>query len=166
MDRNKEPEENSVIIPIVIGFFLAIVILGMFLPGNIFHSPSRARRISCASNLKSMGLALKQYSMDYGDHFPDKNGAAGFELLRRNDYLTDYKICTCPSSSISPGTGTAPLVEATVSYVYRGGLTETAPADSAICWDKPNNHSNYGNILFLDGHVQGFTGPNWMDNIR
>jgi prepilin-type processing-associated H-X9-DG protein len=137
----------------------------MLLP-PIGAARSRPRKISCASNLKQIGLALKQYSMDYDDNFPPQSGAAGLEILRRNDYLTDYKIYTCPNASISPGSGTAPLTESTVSYVFRGGLTETDPADSAICWDKPNNHKNYGNILFIDGHVMGFSGPNWMDNIK
>jgi prepilin-type processing-associated H-X9-DG protein len=168
VEQNRKTEQNSVIFPIVVGFILAIVLLGVagiFLPKYGTARP-KARKISCASNLKQIGLALKQYSMDYDDNFPAENGAAGLELLRRNNYLTDYKIYTCPSASIKSGSGTAPLTEPSVSYVFRGGLTETDPADSAICWDKPDNHKKYGNILFVDGHVQGFAGANWMDNIK
>jgi prepilin-type processing-associated H-X9-DG protein len=103
--------------------------------------------------------------MDYDDCFPPQNGVDGLELLRKDYYLTDYKIYTCPDAKIIPCTS-GPLIDSMVAYVYRGGLTETDSADSAICWDKPNNHKNYGNILFIDGHVQGFSGPNWIDNIK
>jgi hypothetical protein len=164
----KDPEQSSVITPIIIGAVLAITILlvvGMLLP-PIGSARYKARRISCASNLKQIGLALEQYSMDYDDNFPPYSGAAGLEILRRENYLTDYKIYTCPNASISPGSGTSPLTETTISYVYRGGLTESDPADSAICWDKPNNSCKYGNILYINGHVTGITGPNWMDNIK
>jgi prepilin-type processing-associated H-X9-DG protein len=104
--------------------------------------------------------------MDYDDCFPPQSGAAGLELLRCNDYLSDYKMFTCPSSAVTPCSSPGGLADANISYVYRGGLTETDPADSAICWDKPNNHKNYGNILFIDGSVKGFSGVNWMDNIK
>ena len=37
-----------------------------------------------------------------------------------------------------------------------------APGKTPILWDKPNTHDKYGNVLFVDGHVKGYAGANWM----
>lgn len=116
----------------------------------------KGRRISCASNLKQIGLALKIYSLDYNDQFPPYNGAKGLELLRRNNYLTDYNVYTCPSNAnAKPGKNNEPLTGENVDYVFRGGLTERDPAETMIAWSKDLNHKGYWNILYLDGHVTG-----------
>ena len=117
----------------------------------------KARRISCSSNLKSVGLSLMQYTMDNGNEFPDKDGAAGWELLRSNDYLTDYKIYTCPSSlTLSEKKGF--LCEASISYVYFGGFSAKDTPGIPLAFDKLGNHKNFVNILFVDGHVEGIPG--------
>jgi prepilin-type processing-associated H-X9-DG protein len=153
---------SNVIIVLFIFSFIIFVVFPVVLNYNSGYAREKARRISCASNLKQIGLALKQYSMDYNDQFPPYDGAKGLEILRKNDYLTDYKIYTCPSSANSkPAKDNEPLKEENVDYVFRGGLNETLPADTPIAWDKNENHTKYGNILYIDGHVTGHTGPNW-----
>jgi len=122
------------------------------------------KKIECASNLKQIGLAIKQYSIDYGDQYPDKKGVAGFEQLRSLSYLTDVKVFVCPCGKEIPAKEGEPLTEANVSYVYLGnGLSESSPVNSKLARDKDANHSGYGNILFSDGSVQGFHGANWKD---
>jgi prepilin-type processing-associated H-X9-DG protein len=141
-------------------FFVMFVVFSALAPRNSYRE--KARRISCASNLKQIGLALKQYSMDYDDQFPPFDGAKGLELLRRENYLTDYKIYTCPSNAeANPGKDNEPLKEENVDYVFRGGLNESLPGDTPIAWDKDLNHKNYGNVLYLDGHVTGICGADW-----
>ena len=135
----------------------AAIAAGMLLPA-LNTAREKARRVNCASNLKQIGLALKQYSMDNGDNFPKADGAAGLEEFRKGDYLTDYKVYTCPSSKTLPAANRQPLSEANVSYVYFGGFAEKDNLDMPIAFDKPANHKNFVNVLFLDGHVQGFPG--------
>ena len=134
---------------------------------SFYKSREKTRRISCYSNLHAMGLALKQYAQDYGNYLPDKNGAEGLELLRAYNYLSDYKVYLCPSTgtTMPPGSN-GPLEYKYVDYIYRGGKSMDDRSDSAILWDKPTNHSNYGNILFLDGHVEGRYGQDWTRHIR
>jgi prepilin-type processing-associated H-X9-DG protein len=144
---------------------ILIIILGMLFPllSSIFghggHSRSRARRISCTSNLKQIGLSLKQYAMDYDDFFPPENNSVGMDKLRELDYLTDYGVYTCPDTITTKGSGADLLVEANCDYIYMGGAKEGDNPDTPLAFDKPSNHSNYINVLFLDGHVKGYPVP-------
>ena len=146
-----------------IGSILTLVQIGvfaaMFLPALSMARES-ARRISCVNNLKQIGLALRMYSDIYDGHFPPYDGAKGLDLLRSEGFISS-KVCVCPSSNIAPAAPGEPLTEETVSYEYFGGHTEDDSVDTILACDKPDNHENFGNILFLDGHVQGVGGPNW-----
>ena len=92
-----------------------------------------SQRISCASNLKIIGTYLYMYAEDNNGHFPDKDGDAGLDMLRQQDYLTDYYVYLCPSTSDS--VSKSGLVKS--SYIYHGGLTTSAPENTILAKDKP-----------------------------
>jgi len=156
---------SSNIVTVIVLVLAGLILIGMFLPAIGGHGcREKARRISCASNLKQIGLAMKQYAMDYKDWFPDKDGAAGFEQLRSTEYLSDYKVYVCPSTTYTAGSGDQPLTEDMVSYEYKGGLREgNGDEDKPLVWEKPTNHQKFGNILYLDGHVSGISGADWFE---
>jgi prepilin-type processing-associated H-X9-DG protein len=152
-----------------VGVVLVIVqiaiLAGMLLPA-LNAAREKARRISCASNLKGIGFAIRMYSQENNEQFPDKNGAEGLEMLRAGGYLENTKVCTCPSTTTVPAMDGGKLTEENVDYVYIGGMNESASVDAVFACDKPNNHNKFGNLLFVDGHVSAFAGANWMDNIK
>jgi len=136
---------------------------GMALPG-LSYMNEKAKEASCKSNLKMIGLALKQYALDYGDAFPDGQGPAGFEQLRACGYLTDPKIFVCPSSTAKVAAPGQALTEANVSYSYLGsGKTEANSPDEVLASDDPDNHKDHGCVLFIDGRVESFDGPKWFE---
>ena len=119
-----------------------IAILAAILFPVFARARENARRASCASNLKQIGLGVVQYSQDYDERMPsvrmnpgnvDFNGGAWPVLLQ--PYIKSYQLFACPSNTrnnlymedaADPGT-TAPL-RAVVSYAAQteAGGTGTA----------------------------------------
>ncbi len=61
-----------------------------------------ARRSSCQSNLKQIGLSIAQYSQDYDETFPLYQGGGGGNSWddSLNPYVKNRQIYACPSDSI------------------------------------------------------------------
>ena len=130
------------------------ILAGMLLPA-LQQAREKARRINCASNLKQIGTALKSYSIDADSKLPAMptrigndmerilekgEGWESFEILRGNDYLSDYAVFTCPSSITATGSGTN-------SLKYMGAATDAATTP---------NLSYASNLGMIEGDSQTY----------
>ncbi len=153
------------------GITIAAICLGIMGYSFFSHLYKNLRegytyRINCRSNLKNIGLAMKQYADDNDGWFPNKNGVAGFEMLRKK-YLTDSKVFICPSSRLKPANPDQQLTANNVSYEYKAGLRDIPENEKKpLAWDKCGNHKKYGNVLYCDGHVSGITAENWLEEAK
>jgi len=145
-------------------FLMLIVPFFVPLDGSLGE---REKRANCRNQLKQIGLALDAYAKSNNGYFPSGKGVAGMEMLRSQSYISDYKLFICPTTGAASGSDNAPLNDANCSYIYLGaGLSTKDSPDSPILMDKPDNHTKYGNILFVDGHVQGYRSGDWTRNIK
>lgn len=151
--------------------FVVLIVLLLSLWFALLKARESALRIACVGNLKMIGLSLRLYSNVFGDQYPEHQGAAGFEQLRAGGFLENRHCYVCPDYRLqyqefkreywSPS-NKKPLTEGDVGYIYIGGMGEATSVDSSCVMDKPFNHDRYGNILFIDGHVKGYAGVDWM----
>ena len=112
-----------------------IAILAAILFPVFGRARENARRSSCQSNLKQIGLGTAQYLQDYdGRYFPQNGADIGGAWAVIQPYMKSIQIFQCPSAGVSPSTN--PLAEpysgtygnnAYSTYFYNSGLTNGAP---------------------------------------
>lgn len=125
-----------------------IAILAAILFPVFGRARENARRSSCQSNLKQVGLGVKQYIQDYDEKFPLAISSTSTSTTQPagvifgwadaiQPYLKSTQIYQCPSERISPTINpnppsASPIVEGYTDYWYNGLLSasvDTASGD-------------------------------------
>ncbi len=76
-----------------------IAILAAILFPVFARARENARRASCASNLKQIGLGIAQYTQDYDEKLPQRVGVPGNWEVMLQPYMKSGQIFRCPSNT-------------------------------------------------------------------
>lgn len=81
-----------------------IAILAAILFPVFARARENARRASCQSNLKQIGIAMAQYTQDYDEKMPIQyltiDGATSWWVDQIYPYIKSYQVFVCPSDSM------------------------------------------------------------------
>lgn len=156
-----------------------IAILAAILFPVFARARENARRSSCQSNLKQLGLAIEQYKQDYDTRYPGFGQPGNLGWAQNvQPYLKSIQILQCPSEPNPPPvgkTGDALLLDPNLcDYFYNASLTDYDPNHTDLAnfgraeaqLEQPtltllagdNATYNAGNILpyYKDGGNNGF----------
>ncbi len=102
-----------------------IAILASILFPVFSRARENARRASCMSNLKQIGLGVMQYVQDYDETYPSStryiSGSSGASVSWYQDilpYVKSYEILRCPSSDSGYGPADSSYAWGTSDYAY------------------------------------------------
>ena len=136
-----------------------IAILAAILFPVFARARENARRSSCQSNLKQLGLGIIQYNQDYDEKYPNSGGGGSTNRVGNNiiatwdlqiqPYTKSMQVLTCPSDSQSPRVALgAPFGDVTRSYAianYINGVAlaqVNAPSLTAMLCERIQKNAN------------------------
>lgn len=125
-----------------------IAILAAILFPVFARARENARRSSCQSNLKQIGLGLFQYTQDYDERLPRSwvavEGDAGYyrwmDVIQ--PYIKSTQLFSCPSDSVNK-----PFITSATQPVYSSGTTKRTTAElgsygmNIAYWDGADNYT-------------------------
>lgn len=133
----------------------------------------KARQITCTSNLKQLGLGFIQYSQDYDEKLPYRDGSTGNQVIwpvTVMPYLKSIKVFSCPDDATvsSPGFPNNPPL----SYAANQNILTTpgnsiasfnAPASTVLLAEQQNNTIDFTTTTYAnyDSICMTFGRPGW-----
>lgn len=155
MNFLKKKKRNGFTLLELLVAMAVIAILATLLLPALAMSRRRVIQITCQNNLKQMGYAMKNYSIDYNADFPTDgvSGKTSLNILISYNYLEDPRVLYCPAGD---GEETS-----TPDYFYAYQLDDNSKPTSPLAIDDDLNHENPHayNALYVDGHVDRVDTP-------
>lgn len=143
------------------------ILAGLLTPA-LAGAREKARRATCANNIKQLVLFLKMYANDSQESYPTSLKSLFGTYIKQGD----LGVFNCPSAKwMTKAINTNSFQAINTAYFYGTGQSEASPAGVPIVWDKTgdstkkctatewgqNHQGEGGNIGFVGGQVQWTT---------
>ncbi len=180
--KSKSRNSGFTLVELLVVVAIIGILAGILMP-VLGKARENARKSTCQSNLKQIGLALTMYADEHGEMFPQTSNGSGSTSLSvlYNGYVTDAKVFRCQSGTLSANAVVSTISAATDTAINSANgdenWTQSYAYDSskgasnlyggvAVASDffsdyedftevlSPNHGYRGGNVLFVDGHVE------------
>src|SRR5687767_11769376 len=141
-----------------------IAILAAILFPVFARARENARRSSCQSNLKQIGLGLMQYTQDYDEAYPLRDAGHGHWRQLIQPYIKSTQLFQCPSNSgntnqSDPAVGEYPRINA--SYGINGRIGGSTSAINSASIDAPTTKIVVSDQEAVTSTYTDVMHPNW-----
>jgi prepilin-type N-terminal cleavage/methylation domain-containing protein/prepilin-type processing-associated H-X9-DG protein len=144
--RRSEAAKGFTLIELLVVIAIIAILAAILFPA-FAKARESARRSSCSSNMKQIGLGIMQYTQEYDEKFPVGNGVGWWQdnwAWNTQPYLKSVAILRCPSD---PGAE----IKSTMTWA---GPRFSYAANGYIAWNGTSNQL-YG--------VMGRAEPAWVN---
>jgi len=180
--RRAERHTGFTLIELLVVIAIIAILAAILFPA-FARARENARRASCQSQLKQIGLGILQYTQDYDERYvPRENGPSGSIVTWQENlqpYIKSTQIFKCPSNPGRDGSATFVLNTNDIPISYAMNADLSAVSMSAVSsvattmmvgeaklqyTDMLSDNMYVGhlqttNVLFVDGHVKSMRAP-------
>ncbi|RYX83372.1 DUF1559 domain-containing protein [bacterium] len=115
-----------------------IAILAAILFPAFARARENARKISCMSNMKQIGLGILQYTQDYDEKMPPRANDIGSWRVITQPYLKSTQLFSCPSNTLNATNG-ADAGEAAIGIKRSYGAPQLATNAGVLATGIPSD---------------------------